>query len=429
MKQFNLSSHSFLVVDDERISRLSTFSLLKSLGCKTIYYAASGKEALSNLEDESKQIDGVITDFKMPDMNGLQLLRSIRVGLPHTPRELPVFLLSEYDDPQLLTTANEMDINGIIPKPPQKKGLIEIFSQWFSSQKSPPEWLKSPRFYKRIDIDSPVANLLKDDPSSIKQLKERSIDGVEMRYHFDEIPVNSTLSRDIQTKNGKVLYAKETQLTGQDLIRLKGLKDLGFCDGTAWVYEGNQQTSTNGIFQQSEAQTSSDSKQRSSLSLYGRLNYGDSVNCTRCHKSFTPDQPTLRNHNKGQLHYLYCEDCTRRENELICACVRYMIMLGGFPLTLDQFLDAYYERGEQLTRNQEDPFEKLRDKYKAIPLSKKDLINWANIGYFIMNPTTKQIECKIDRIMSDPERVKLLGKEGIEAKKMATQKAMLQLKT
>ena len=37
-----------------------------------------GKEALDRLKDDHHEIDLMVTDYRMPDMNGLQLLKNLR---------------------------------------------------------------------------------------------------------------------------------------------------------------------------------------------------------------------------------------------------------------------------------------------------------------------------------------------------------------
>jgi CheY-like chemotaxis protein len=67
--------HEILLVDDNRQGLIARRSLLQELGYR-ICTAASGEEAL---ELFSKQkFDLVVTDYKMPRMDGIELIRRIR---------------------------------------------------------------------------------------------------------------------------------------------------------------------------------------------------------------------------------------------------------------------------------------------------------------------------------------------------------------
>ncbi|MGC8833214.1 MAG: sigma-54-dependent transcriptional regulator [Armatimonadota bacterium] len=71
-----------LVVDDERIVRESLHDIFEMDGY-TVYTAVDGEDALRRLEQVP--VDLVVTDITMPGMDGIQLLKSIRVVSEHLP--------------------------------------------------------------------------------------------------------------------------------------------------------------------------------------------------------------------------------------------------------------------------------------------------------------------------------------------------------
>ena len=68
-----------LLVDDSRDGLLVRKSLLEDAGCH-VATAVSGEEALKLFAHGS--FDVVVTDFRMPHMNGRELIRTIRVQKP-----------------------------------------------------------------------------------------------------------------------------------------------------------------------------------------------------------------------------------------------------------------------------------------------------------------------------------------------------------
>lgn len=106
--------------------------MLEELGHK-IYAAASGADALELFD--SHKFDLVVTDYKMPRMNGIELIAKLREQSPH----LPVVLISGFVDSLGLSeastgadvviqkSANEVahlvrSVNRLLRRAPAKKG-------------------------------------------------------------------------------------------------------------------------------------------------------------------------------------------------------------------------------------------------------------------------------------------------------------------
>ena len=81
---------SILVVDDEELVRRGTAEMLRDLGHQVVE-AEGGAEALVTLAAQP-DIELVVTDYKMPRMDGAELARRIRTGRP----DMPILLISGY---------------------------------------------------------------------------------------------------------------------------------------------------------------------------------------------------------------------------------------------------------------------------------------------------------------------------------------------
>lgn len=103
--------HVVLFVDDE-VSVLS--SLRRALMDEDFrcVFASSGEEALRIMEKETVSV--IVSDMRMPKMNGLTLLKRVTELYPNTVR----IILSGYTQlQQVLTTINQVNIFKFIPKP------------------------------------------------------------------------------------------------------------------------------------------------------------------------------------------------------------------------------------------------------------------------------------------------------------------------
>jgi len=110
-----------LVVDDEpKLVRFLAASL-KKLGKEyLIETAQDGDEALARLEQN--KYDLILTDYLMPDMNGIDLARSVRLVSPGT----QIVLMTAHNTKQLHEEVERLDMSGFINKPFSVKQIREL---------------------------------------------------------------------------------------------------------------------------------------------------------------------------------------------------------------------------------------------------------------------------------------------------------------
>jgi two-component system chemotaxis response regulator CheY len=102
-----------LVVDDQNSVRQMTRITLEQLGIRHIHEAENGVAAM---ETASLQpIDLIISDYNMPEMDGLGLLRAVR-GHPAV-RKVPFILLTGRGDRELVVKAAQAGVNNYLVKP------------------------------------------------------------------------------------------------------------------------------------------------------------------------------------------------------------------------------------------------------------------------------------------------------------------------
>ena len=108
------SALKFLVVDDFSTMRRIVRNLLKELGLHNVEEAEDGAIALARLK-AGPGIDFVVTDWNMPNMDGLTLLQSIRAdpALKH----LPVMMITAEAKKENIVAAAQAGASGYIVKP------------------------------------------------------------------------------------------------------------------------------------------------------------------------------------------------------------------------------------------------------------------------------------------------------------------------
>ena len=103
-----------LVVDDSSTMRRIIKNTLARLGYKDILEGADGVEGW-NAMDANPDIEMLITDWNMPEMNGLELVKKVRADDRFT--DLPIIMVTTEGGKAEVITALKAGVNNYIVKP------------------------------------------------------------------------------------------------------------------------------------------------------------------------------------------------------------------------------------------------------------------------------------------------------------------------
>ena len=104
------SKYTVLVVDDEELIRRFIVTFLSQLGYSSVT-AIDGVDALEKMKEN--KIDAVITDIKMPKMDGILLTKQISTLYPG----VPVMVLTAFDEEYSAGTAISLGAREFVKKP------------------------------------------------------------------------------------------------------------------------------------------------------------------------------------------------------------------------------------------------------------------------------------------------------------------------
>ncbi|MDB5454493.1 MAG: hypothetical protein JWP92_78 [Caulobacter sp.] len=121
------NSISVLVVDDQLTMRALIRNALQQIGFKDIREAPDGEEALKLML--AKPANLVVSDFNMPRMDGLALLRAVRAHPPI--RQTAFIMLTGRADRELVQRAVQFGVNNYCVKPFTVQGLRDKIEQVF----------------------------------------------------------------------------------------------------------------------------------------------------------------------------------------------------------------------------------------------------------------------------------------------------------
>jgi two-component system, chemotaxis family, chemotaxis protein CheY len=220
-KQEPLKSVTVLIVDDIPRMRETVRSMLRASGYNVLHMAESGNQALAMIE--SRPIHMVITDWNMPNMTGIELVKKIK----HDPERfaIPVLMISDEMTAEKVLYAIEEGVDSFLVKPFSEAELIKHVKHIFKKVNNPDEieqrvfemrGLKlSGNFRKALELGHEIMNV-KNDPRVMLMM-------CECLYHVKEYEkaMNMMLDSDEDIKTSEY-----TNLRGNIYMKL-GKHDQG----------------------------------------------------------------------------------------------------------------------------------------------------------------------------------------------------------
>jgi DNA-binding NtrC family response regulator len=122
MNSFNeLKKLKTLLVDDDELIRDSLEIAFTTKGC-AMRVAETAEEGLGAIEEE--QFDIIISDYRLPGMNGLDFMKRAAVAQPQAVK----FLITAYRDEHMFSEAIKMGVTEFIEKPFSVKALVALLA-------------------------------------------------------------------------------------------------------------------------------------------------------------------------------------------------------------------------------------------------------------------------------------------------------------
>lgn len=167
-----IENKRILIVDDLRAMRDLIKSNLLAMGFKKLFFAGNGVEALSICRDMT--VDLILTDWNMPKMDGLELLKNIR--MIEKTKHVPVLMITAETNEDQVNQAIDNGVNDFIIKPFTPKKLQEKLDLLFAGKlpflqsglsKQTKSTTKSDSDQKKVDEIQAKILVVDDLPSNI----------------------------------------------------------------------------------------------------------------------------------------------------------------------------------------------------------------------------------------------------------------------
>lgn len=113
--------YNVLVADDSITERKLIQQFLKSADFNIIGEARNGEETCAKLNSLQGQVDILCLDYRMPDMNGSEVIQRVRPLFP----KLIIILITAYTEKEIVEEAVKLKVNAFLVKPISKSSIYE----------------------------------------------------------------------------------------------------------------------------------------------------------------------------------------------------------------------------------------------------------------------------------------------------------------
>jgi two-component system, chemotaxis family, chemotaxis protein CheY len=243
---------TILVVDDQKFIRSMIAQGLRGFGA-TVIEAADGFEALTilgisdgmsagtlealkrqrsdlfhDIGPAEQKIDCVVSDIRMVPMNGLEMLKAIRVGMSKAPRDIPVVIVSAHSDEALIGAAVALDAQGFVAKPVSRKTVSDCIVRACQL----PLLMKPANIYKLLvipeldaaTIETDVGKLAESVVAIIRAGDVAAATGqASVEIVWLDLKVGDVLNENFSTKRGRLVVPAGARVTE---VLLSALHDL-----------------------------------------------------------------------------------------------------------------------------------------------------------------------------------------------------------
>ena len=114
-----------LVVDDSSLARSHITRVLNTMGVEQITTANNGKEALEILS--TKHFDLIVTDYNMPEMDGRELVETVRKGMGDS--YTPILMVTSEENNARLSAVQQVGVSAICDKPFEPSSVRDILTR------------------------------------------------------------------------------------------------------------------------------------------------------------------------------------------------------------------------------------------------------------------------------------------------------------
>ncbi len=168
---------NILIVDDEQLIRQGFLARMEYLKIERdeVFEAASGREALEIVRQHP--VDIVVTDIRMPDLDGLTLIRLAR----EIRKEIRFVVLSGYAEFSYAESAIQLGVREYLLKPLSNEALKRTFDKLYEEMEQSSRMQESLRREQRLSLEQREYRQEREINALVSNLSDREVGPEQLR--------------------------------------------------------------------------------------------------------------------------------------------------------------------------------------------------------------------------------------------------------
>lgn len=223
---------TILVVDDSPFDRELVGKILAEDSTLTVELAEDGRAGLQRLKQGG--IDLVLTDLVMPEINGLQLVTTVRIDHP----EIPVILMTSQGTDVIAVDALEQGAAGYVPKRMLNDWLVDTVREALSLAESGQAYQELAASFNSVHLDlslendtalfDPLVDYVQQMVLGIKVVDPNA--GYRLGVAFREALNNALFRGNLELTREQIAEESERLVTGQPSLVEQRRKQSPYSD-------------------------------------------------------------------------------------------------------------------------------------------------------------------------------------------------------
>lgn len=238
-----IKSTCYLIVDDSPFGLKWLAQVLKGIGPCEIIEASDGLVAVEKLESAGDRVDAIISDLQMPNMNGLALLKQVRLASTGAIQSIPFFIVTGFAERALAGLALGLDVDAFLARPPKMQALRRHLLRTLGGRRPVKAVAEAHAIYGNVDLTLamlPDSDLATETTAPlampIRELANGSVAVLDERLVvLDSVPDGARLARDAVNGAGTVLLKAGEEMTAGLKAVLMSYAEIDESLAKVWV--------------------------------------------------------------------------------------------------------------------------------------------------------------------------------------------------
>ena len=235
---------TYLIVDNSPLSLKWHDRVLRNIGSCEVIEASDGTVAIERLATAGARVDAIISDLRMPNMNGLELLKQVRLARTGAIQNVPFLIVTDFAERACAGLALSLDVDAFLARPVKQRALNRHLVRTRAERRAVKTAVEAEATYGSVDL---TGLILPHDPLDEQAEAPAAAEEPDTAPHgpataddgrllpLASVPEGTRLARDAVNSAGAVLVRAGEEITGSLKAVLLSYAEIDESLANVWV--------------------------------------------------------------------------------------------------------------------------------------------------------------------------------------------------